>query len=308
MFLPENSSLNCNTKYKRRSINTQICYSTNLSKPELHYASADIDKLNILKEVNGKSGVYMWTNLSNSKRYIGSSVNLKRRILEYYNVNRLLKMPSMVINNALLKYGYLNFSFSIIEFCEIKDLKNKEKYYFELLKPEYNILKEPGSPSRGKGWKHSNETIEKMRLSALKKSPIVIAKMSASQRTSQAVEVTDLELKTKTTYHAIRSAAKALGFDRRYLINYVYLNQTKPLFGRFIVKKIKQPILKRLDVQVTARKIEVTDLLKGITTNFSSISLVARALGFRQASISLYLKENRKKPFKGRFIIKFIKD
>jgi len=57
----------------------------------------------------------------------------------------------MVINNALLKYGYLNFSFSIIEFCEIKDLKNKEKYSFELLKPEYNILKEPGSPSRGKG-------------------------------------------------------------------------------------------------------------------------------------------------------------
>jgi len=83
-----------------------------------------------LKEVNGKSVVYMWTNLSNSKRYIGSSVNLKRRILQYYNVNRLLKMPSMVINNALLKYKYLNFSFSIIEFCEIKDLKNKEKYYF----------------------------------------------------------------------------------------------------------------------------------------------------------------------------------
>ncbi len=130
MFLPENSSLNCNTKYKTISINTQICYSTNLSIPELHYASADIDKLNIYKEVNGKSGVYMWTNLSNSKRYIGSSVNLKRIILEYYNVNRFLKMPSVVINNALLKYGYLNFSFSIIEFCEIKDLKNKEKYYF----------------------------------------------------------------------------------------------------------------------------------------------------------------------------------
>lgn len=95
----------------------------------------------------------MWTNLSNSKRYIGSSVNLKCRILEYYNVNRLLKMPSMVINNAILKYGYLNFSFSIIEFCEIKDLQNKEKYYFELLKPEYNILKEPRFPSKGKGWK-----------------------------------------------------------------------------------------------------------------------------------------------------------
>jgi len=71
-------------------------------------------------------------------------------MLEYYNVNRLLKVSSMVINNAIFKYEYCNFKFSIIEFCEIKDLKNKEKYYFELLKPKYNILKEPSSSSKGK--------------------------------------------------------------------------------------------------------------------------------------------------------------
>lgn len=32
----------------------------------------------------------MWTNKLNSKKYVGSSVDLKRRLLEYYNVNRLL--------------------------------------------------------------------------------------------------------------------------------------------------------------------------------------------------------------------------
>jgi hypothetical protein len=53
----------------------------------------------------------------------------------------------MAINKALLKYGYSQFSLSILEYCD--ELMIKEKYY--LLSPKYNILKEPGSPSRGSG-------------------------------------------------------------------------------------------------------------------------------------------------------------
>ncbi len=48
----------------------------------------------------------MWTNLKWGKRYVGSSVNLRRRFLEYYNVNRLIVSSSMAINRAWLKYGY----------------------------------------------------------------------------------------------------------------------------------------------------------------------------------------------------------
>lgn len=281
-------------------------YSTSVSKPELHYVNAEISKLDILKDTKDKSGIYLWTNLINNKRYIGSSVNLKRRMLEYFNINRLLRMPSMTINNALLKYGYSNFSLSILAFCEIGDILIKEKYYFELLKPEYNVLREPGSPSRGKGWKHSTETIERIKLGALNKSRKVIANMSIGQSTSQRIEVTDLELNTKTIYHAIKAAAKSLDLDKRYIENYIYLNQTEPIFGRFHIKKIGEPRLKRLDRQVTARKIEVTDLLENVTKTYHSISLAARSLGLRQASVSLYLKESRKKPFKGRYIFKVI--
>ena len=87
----------------------------------------------------------------NNKSYIGSSVDLKRRFLEYFNIKRLLRYSSMAINKALLKYGYSQFSLSILEYCEVDELMIKEKYYLNLLSPKYNILKEPGSPSRGSG-------------------------------------------------------------------------------------------------------------------------------------------------------------
>jgi group I intron endonuclease len=56
----------------------------------------------------------MLTNKLNGKKYVGSYINLRRRLLEYYNVNRLLNEKSMPINVALLKYGYHNFRLTIL--------------------------------------------------------------------------------------------------------------------------------------------------------------------------------------------------
>jgi hypothetical protein len=136
-----------------KTCNQRRSYSTGSKKytPLKVYSNADTDKLNILKDNKGKSGIYMWTNLENNKRYIGSSVDLKRRLLEYFNINRLLRSPSMIINLALLKRGYSKFSLTILEYCEVDKLLEREKHYFNLLNPEYNILKEPGSPGREGG-------------------------------------------------------------------------------------------------------------------------------------------------------------
>jgi len=60
--------------------------------------------------------VYNLTNKLNGKKFIGSSVNLRRKLLEYYNINRLLLGVSIPIYKALLKYGYFNFSLDILEF------------------------------------------------------------------------------------------------------------------------------------------------------------------------------------------------
>lgn len=59
----------------------------------------------------------MRTNKYNGIYYVGSYEDLRRRILEYYNENRIQKEKSMPIYTALLKYGYASFSLTILEIC-----------------------------------------------------------------------------------------------------------------------------------------------------------------------------------------------
>ena len=59
--------------------------------PIKSYSNTEADKDKILKENNNKSGIYMFKNSINGKRYIGSSENLNRRFGEYFNENYLLK-------------------------------------------------------------------------------------------------------------------------------------------------------------------------------------------------------------------------
>lgn len=216
----------------------------------------------------------------------------------------------MPINVALLKYGYTNFSLTILEICDKDSLMSREKHFFDVYSPEYNILNIPGSPSRGSGWKHSEATIENMRIAASKtfKSPEFLTKLSKGQSSGIKVEVTDLITNTTTTYHAIRAAARALDIDKRYIEHFIYLKQDKPVLGRYIFK-LNSDESKNLiheKVQKTSVKVEVTNVETKEVTIYSSISAAARALGYRQPSISLYLKENRINPFKGKYLFKLI--
>ena len=58
------------------------------------------DKKVILKENNGKSGVYRWVNNINKKSYIGSSINLTKRFYCYFSPGFLRKQ--LLSKNALL--------------------------------------------------------------------------------------------------------------------------------------------------------------------------------------------------------------
>jgi hypothetical protein len=123
------------------------------------YANADLQKQDILINNKGKSGIYRWVNQINGKSYIGSSINIARRMYEYYNSKYLLSKKT-IIYKALLKYGYSNFSLEILEYCDKKDLISREQYYLDLLKPEYNILEKAGNSL---GYKHSD--ISKLKIS-----------------------------------------------------------------------------------------------------------------------------------------------
>ena len=134
--------------------------STNVSKAIKIYANADKSKKEILIDNTGKSGIYRWINNKTKNTYIGSAVNLSNRLNRYYHKSELTKKNARPINQALLKYGHKNFSLEILEYCPKNELLTRENYYFDLLKPEYNILKHAYSML---GYKHTANSIEKMK-------------------------------------------------------------------------------------------------------------------------------------------------
>ena len=211
------------------------------------YSNAEAEKDTILKDNKNKSGIYMWKNSINGKRYIGSSENLKRRFLQYFNVNHLQRYNSMYICRALLKHDYFNFSLEILEYCEPEKCIEREDFYLSSEKPEYNILPKAGSPL---GHKHSDET--KIIMSDAKKgeknpmfgktgenNPMYGKNHTEETKTimsdtkkgknhpnygkpryegagssSQAIEVTDVTNDTTTSYDSISAAAKALNISQ----------------------------------------------------------------------------------------------
>jgi group I intron endonuclease len=124
----------------------------------------DIDKFAILKDNKDKIGIYRWVNLDTGKSYVGSSRNLSARFKQYFSVNYLereIKRNNSKIYRSLFKKGYSKFSLDIVEYCEIDILIEREQYYLDTLKPEYNILSKAGSLA---GFKHSVAARELMSL------------------------------------------------------------------------------------------------------------------------------------------------
>jgi len=129
----------------------------------------------------------------------------------------------------LLKYGYSNFSLEILEYCPASELFIREKYYFKLLNPEYNIALEPGSSMLGR--RHSEETranLLALNLGIRQKKCVCSAK----------IQVTDLETNKKTDYYSMSEAAKALDVHRKIISQYISKKQQTPYKGRYIFSVI----------------------------------------------------------------------
>lgn len=58
----------------------------------------------------------------------GSTMDLRRRFKEYFNVNHLLRNKHLAICAALAKYGYSQFSVEILEYCDPSDILKREQY------------------------------------------------------------------------------------------------------------------------------------------------------------------------------------
>ncbi len=166
-----------------------------LAFPIVSYINADTQKESVLNDNKAKAGVYCWTNIESGKKYVGSSIDLYRRFMQYYNIKYITRTAeSSLICRALLKYGYSKFKLEILEYCDSSIIIEREQYYIDLLKPEYNILKVAGSLF---GFKHSPESLQKMREIALNRSDETKAKLreAALGKTYNHTEETKIKLR-----------------------------------------------------------------------------------------------------------------
>ena len=206
--------------------------------PIKSYSNVEADKDKILSDNKNKSGIYMWINNINNKKYIGSSENLKTRFIKYFNTNHLLTNTSMYICRALFKDGYCNFSLTILEYCEPEKCLIREKHYWDLFNPEYNIAKYPTAPMSGRT--HSEES--KIIISEAKKGEkhpnFNKPRYEGSGRPSQTIEVTDIKNNITTSYDSIGAAARALNINQSSISMFFKNNQQNPYKGRYTFKKL----------------------------------------------------------------------
>jgi hypothetical protein len=131
------------------------------------YNNAETDKLQILSDNKGKTGIYMWIHKESGKRYIGSALESSKRLRSYYSITEL-KRANNYISRALLHHTHSAFSLSILEIIYIfsksveetrKLILSREQYYIDTFMPQYNIFRIAGSSL---GYKHSEESLVKM--------------------------------------------------------------------------------------------------------------------------------------------------
>ena len=88
--------------------------------------------------IHGKvCGIYIIKCKINNKKYIGSSTDISSRLSTHFG--RECKLyPYKPLYMDIIKYGRDNFIWEILEECDKKDLHDKEQYWYDIVKPEYN--------------------------------------------------------------------------------------------------------------------------------------------------------------------------
>lgn len=261
--------------------------------PFVSYNDALSNKKKAIKENEKKSGIYCWTHLANNKSYIGSSINLGRRLRSYYNPIFIthISRKNMIINKALIKYGYSEFKLEILEYCDPKELVKREQYYLDLLSPKYNVLKFAYSSL---GYKHTEKTMVKVNKN--------LANLNISK--SIKVKITNLETNVLQEYASLREAAKHLDTNKTTLKKYII--NSKPFKG--IYKLESNLTVSNYESNYinhpNSVQIEVQDLELNTITCYTSMHATSRALGIGHSTISNFFKRNQNRPYKERYMFK----
>lgn len=253
-LLLNNNRIIINRRYSTFSTSDNISETLNTSIKELGVTSVYVyENLNledtrkqILKDTKGLSGVYMIFNKITKDYYIGSAST--NRFYARFSKHLIYFIGSKIVKLAVKKYKLENFAFIILELYpnvvtkeNNKELMDLEDKYLKLLLPNYNILTEAGSSfgykhtevdrqkmkdiytdarreiigNLNKGKKLSEETIEKMRASALNRLTMSEETRKKCVANTKPVVLYNLDRTIYGKYNTIVDAAKAISCNEK---------------------------------------------------------------------------------------------
>lgn len=156
-----------------------------------------------------KSGIYKIQNLLTGDCYIGSSKIIVERWQRHRKDLRKQKHHSVYLQRAWNKYTEYAFVFGVIEYCDEKELCDKENQWLKLYRPVYNMCPEAYSQI---GRKLSPEHIAKIKVyvRANNVKPPESTWKNKQKKVTMLDKVTGIELQE---FESISSACRFLGKD-----------------------------------------------------------------------------------------------
>jgi len=197
-------------------------------------------------------GIYKIISPSN-KVYIGQSINIEKRKKYYTYVVNNIGQPSLY--NSLLKYGFDNHKFEVIEECSLEQLNERETYWKQVELDKVNNdwskvlfcgLYDKGGGPKSKQWK------ENIGLANSKPKPEGFMSNELKQKIQQSR--TGIKHKTHKSHsdHKSYNKPKPEGF-KELLSSILKGKQTKPRIPIIQLNK-NGDILQEYDSYTTAEK------------------------------------------------------
>ena len=242
-----------------------------------------------------QSGIYCIINISNNKRYIGSSKNIYQRLQKHRSLLRNSKHQNSKLQNAWNKSLELNFEYYILEYCSEELLENKEQFYINTLNPEYNItlIVERNILSKESRILQSNTRKRKIASGEIK--------LSCEKKIHQY----NLNGEFLKTYESIKKASKDNNIHQSTIhrfLNGKYKKGGGYLWDYTLKNKLNSYVKIKKNMSKLNKKIQIIDYQNlNIIYNFNSIKECAEYFNTHTSSISYAIKV--KQCFKKKYMI-----
>lgn len=185
-----------------------------------------------------RSGVYLWYNKVSGRYYVGSSINLYKRLSRYYQKGYLEYSThyDLPIVRAITKYGLDNFILVILDYTDESNIHTSEQYFIDSLLPIYNIRQVAGFRSGKPIIKKSLSEEHKLKLSLKKginhhnfglKRPLEVINLMRDNhpKTKKLYQYLEDKVTLVAKYNSIRDMQRKTGITKEYVSKCIKANK-----------------------------------------------------------------------------------